>query len=1241
MTTLLLLCVPLHIVSAAFSTVQASRTEPERTLSASIPVAPPLLSRLGGALVMPCYFLDSSAPAHAPPAPLSYCIKWTHVTRDRVSVVLVASGGSVRVEPEYVGRVSMVSYPLVPTDGSVEIAGLRSSDAGTYRCEVRHGFRIAQDSVDAEVQGIVFHYRAISSRYSLNFEQAQAACSQISAVIATPAQLQAAYDDGMHQCDAGWLADRTVRYPIHHPREGCYGDKDRHPGLRTYGERDLSETYDVYCFAQELRGRVFYSMSPHKFTFAKAAEQCMKLGARLASTGQLYLAWQAGMDMCSAGWLADRSVRYPISIARKQCGGGLLGVRTVYLFPNQTGYPPSNSRYDAICYQDEARAGPLLFTMEGSTVRVPTFTGGTEVFLRRLAMETEARGEVVIQEPMHVLDIYAELPLAPPYSIPYSYPNIKGVIQQHVVTTVTAWPNLGVEFPRQIDPEPTLPPTGVVFHYRGPSPSHGLTFAQAQRACLKMGAVIASLLQLLAALRTGLHGCNPGWLRDQSVRYPIVSPGDKCSGDLVDLPAVRSQGQRPGHERYDVYCYTHQLNGEVFHVGSTEGFTYTEALSRCREQGARLASPGELYAAWRRGYDKCRAGWLSDRSVRYPLTSPRPQCGEGRTGVYTVYAFHNQTGYPNPYNRYDTYCFRADLSASHTEIQLNITGTERDVVKITSIPGHRRPEPRFIAPPLYAAPPTYVSPHTSEDPPSSESLSGSGDAESVEWGESGGEVSGKGGDGSGQAVTLLGRGTVQPGEESASGAQEARERSSGVHTLSGGQSASGSSTGESEVHSGSGGLSGTSGSLRGREQGGVFEVTLVDSSRAEILRSLDGAGPELSSAGDLSGSGVRGSGRGSSLPDVAFVDSDFRNETESSGSSRAGLETSGIPQVGSGDISGHESGGGSSGSGLPLGSGDVTFLTDEGMMEVSTKQTESREQEEEEPVKVWGDQSREGGALGVENISVISHSRGRSQGVVTALTLPTIPPQTSPGLEKPLTVDGTLGWASLSPPAATVEVHGCADGWTVFEGHCYLYVTQRDTWEAAEQHCQDLNSHLASIHSPQEQEFITANARDYQWIGLNDKRVEKDFRWTDGSPRRYENWRPNQPDSFFSTGEDCVVMIWHEGGQWNDIPCTYRLPFTCKSSPAWCGPPPEVENAQVFGKRKDRYRVNSAVRYQCNPGFTQRHLPVVRCIAGRQWERPRVECLNSAQITKKIHAERTQEKSSVNSRGIRKNDIWE
>lgn len=109
-------------------------------------------------------------------------------------------------------------------------------------------------------------------------------------------------------------------------------------------------------------GSVFYTATAEKFTFSEAVVACSKQGAQLANTGQLYLAWQGGMDVCNAGWLGDRSVRYPINIRRPQCGGGLLGVRTVYLYTNQTGYPLPESRYDAFCYTGR----PSLSLVKGS-----------------------------------------------------------------------------------------------------------------------------------------------------------------------------------------------------------------------------------------------------------------------------------------------------------------------------------------------------------------------------------------------------------------------------------------------------------------------------------------------------------------------------------------------------------------------------------------------------------------------------------------------------------------------------------------------------------------------------------------------------------------------------------------------------------------------------------------------------------------------------------------------------------
>lgn len=59
--------------------------------------------------------------------------------------------------------------------------------------------------------GVVFHYQAPSARYALSFTDAKRACREMSAQVATPAQLWAAYYDSFASCAAGWLDDQTVR----------------------------------------------------------------------------------------------------------------------------------------------------------------------------------------------------------------------------------------------------------------------------------------------------------------------------------------------------------------------------------------------------------------------------------------------------------------------------------------------------------------------------------------------------------------------------------------------------------------------------------------------------------------------------------------------------------------------------------------------------------------------------------------------------------------------------------------------------------------------------------------------------------------------------------------------------------------------------------------------------------------------------------------------------------------------
>lgn len=138
----------------------------------------------------------------------------------------------------------------------------------------------------------------------------------------------------------------------------------------------LSTLHFVICIS----GEVYYAPVTHKMTFEEASEECKKRSAVLATPGQLHAAWRHGLDRCDYGWLADGSARHPVAVPRMQCGGGLLGVRTMYRYRNQTGFPEPTKKLGAYCFQGKF-PHRFLLSVFSITFCIFTVCNGTKCYL--------------------------------------------------------------------------------------------------------------------------------------------------------------------------------------------------------------------------------------------------------------------------------------------------------------------------------------------------------------------------------------------------------------------------------------------------------------------------------------------------------------------------------------------------------------------------------------------------------------------------------------------------------------------------------------------------------------------------------------------------------------------------------------------------------------------------------------------------------------------------------------------
>lgn len=133
----------------------------------------------------------------------------------------------------------------------------------------------------------------------------------------------------------------------------------------------------------------------------------------------------------------------------------------------------------------------------------------------------------------------------------------------------------------------------------------------------------------------------------------------------------------------------------------------------------------------------------------------------------------------------------------------------------------------------------------------------------------------------------------------------------------------------------------------------------------------------------------------------------------------------------------------------------------------------------------------------------------------------------------------------------------CPLNWRSFGDYCYqfnVHGAQYKNWVGAEKACMSFNgsTELISISSAAENVFVLRQLKDMSvsqvWIGLNDRKVEGRYEWSDKSTSTYKNWAPLEPSGGVAGRiSDCTVIDGNtQNGTWSMSPCFFTRGYICK-----------------------------------------------------------------------------------------------